>query len=322
MRRAGPALLLAAALALTAAAPRASAVLERPTYTTGDFWTYATNVSEAFGLALAGNTTLSVGPVVTISVQGADVAALEVSVEGGGAFAGEVPGFGAISGTWTVAGTEHWETGGWRPVRSFLQLTAEGEIPSDPAPVPFSLQLVNTTTRRVLSDTFPWPVADGASGAVVARWSVTQNATVVFGGFPPESNETTLEADVTTRYLHNGTVSATVPAGTFSVERIEERGPEGGLRVRSFAPRVGNDVLEQDYNETGGLVASSALRAFRYRAGEPAPPFPWLTVLVAVLAAVAGVLGAALALRARRRPRAEVWMPPEKEMPPKGPASP
>jgi len=321
MRRAGPVLLLAALLVLTAAAPRASAVLERPPYATGDFWTYATSISEAFGLTLAGNTTLTVGPAVTISVQGEDVAALEVSVEGGGAFAGEVPGFGAISGTWTVVGTEHWEAVAWRSVRSFLQLTAEGEIPSDPAPVPFSLQLVNTTTRRTLSDTFPWPITDGAAGAIAARWNVTQNATVAFGGFPPESNETTLEADVTIDFLHNGTASVTVPAGTFAAERIEERGPEG-LRVRSFAPRVGNDVLEQDYNETGGLVASSALRAFRYRAGEPAPPFPWLTVLVAVLAAVAVVLAVALALRARRRPPPEVWMPPEKESPPEGPASP
>jgi len=323
MHRVAVALALAAALLLTAAAPRASADLARPAYGAGDFWTYATNLTEAFGLTLTGNTTLTVGPVVTISVQGADVDAVEVAVDGGGDFAGALPFVGNLSGTWTVAGTEHWETTGWRPVRSFLHLTAEGEIPADPAPVPFSLQLVNTTTRAVRDDGFPWPIADGASGAVVERWNVTQNVTVAFGGGPPEWNETVLEADVTTRLLHNGTGSASVAAGTFVVERVEERGPEGGVRVHSFAPRVGNDALEEDYNESGGLVASSSLRAFRYRAGEPAPAFPWLTVLVAVLAAVAAVLGAALALRARRR-RApeEVWMPPEKESPPKGPASP
>ncbi|MEK6850938.1 MAG: hypothetical protein AABY30_00205, partial [Candidatus Thermoplasmatota archaeon] len=186
----------------------------------------------------------------------------------------------------------------------------------------FTIQYVNETTRRVLSDAFPWPIAPGAAGEVRARWNVTQNVTVGFGGAPPESTETRLVAELSTEYRENGTARITVPAGAFDAIRIEERGPEGGVRVHAYAARVGNDVLEEDLNETGGRIATSALKEFRYRAGEPPPPFPWLTVVVVALAVVAAVLGAALVLRRRKREPVEVWMPPEKGSPPEGPRSP
>jgi len=322
MHRPAFVLVLALAVALTAAAPRASAVAPRPRYAAGDFWTYATNLSQAFDLVFDGNTTVTVGELANLTIQGEPVAALEVSLAGGGRFAGNVSGFGTLSGAWTLTGTEHWETGGWKSVRSFLRLTAEGEIPSDPMPIAFTFQVRNETTRRIASDTFAWPIAEGSTGETRARWNVSQNLTIAFEGFPPVSNETAIDADFVTSYRHNGTARITVPAGTFETHRIEESGPEGGVRVRWYADRVGNDVLEEDYNATGGRIASSALRDFRYRAGEPAPPFPWLTAIVAGLVVAAVVLGAGVALRRRGETPTDVWMPPEKDAPPRGPASP
>lgn len=321
MRRAFLALLLSLALALVACAPRASAAIPKPRYAAGDFWTYAMSLEQGFGLTFYGNMTMTAGDVRSVDVQGEALQALEMSVEGGGRFNGTFNETLEIAGTWAVTGTEDWETTAWHPVRSFVVLTADATF-AGPPPVSMSFRFVNETTRRITEDAFPWPIAAGASGEVRAHWNITQNVTVQFTGYPPESNETRISADLVTDLAHTGAARITVLAGAFDADRIEETGPEGVRAVRWYAARVGNDVLEEDYNDTGGKVSSLELRSFRYRAGEPTPSFPWLYVIVAVLAVVAVILFGALVLRGRKREPAEVWMPPEKESPPKPGASP
>jgi hypothetical protein len=195
-------------------------------------------------------------------------------------------------------------------VRSFFRLTAEGAVTGGQIPLRFTLSFLNETTRRTVADGWPWPVGDGTSGAWTAHWSVSQNITFAVQGTASGWNASQLEGDYATTYTHLRTESIAVPAGTFDAAVIREEGPEGGHRLRWYASRAGNDVLQEEYNETGDRVATATLVDYAFSAGATAPSFPWLLALNAALGVAAGVLLAALAVR-RRQTRVEVWMPPE-----------
>jgi len=213
-------------------------------------------------------------------------------------------------------GTDWWETEAWKPVRSFVRIVADGELRNGPSTVAVTFELVNETTKRIVSDDWPWPIAAGAAGSLTARWNASENLTVQFQGSPPQSNETRVDATLATNFFAIRTERVTVPAGTFDAEVIREAGPEGGYRMRWYAGRVGNDVREENFNGTGSKVATSELTSYRYAAGEPAPPLPWLPALVAALAVVVVVLLAVVAVRARRRREpTETWMPPDPDAP-------
>lgn len=256
-----------------------------------------------------GNTTAEAGRVGPVDVEGTEVTALEVLASGGGTFSASVEGFGSLSGTWSVTGTEFWEAEGWKAVRSFARIVAEGVIPGTP-PVSVHFELANDTTRVITEDTWRWPIAAGATGSTVERWNATQNLTVQFSGFPAQSNTSTVEGTFTTTFEHLRSERVTVPAGTFDADVIREVLPEGVVRMRWFAPRAGNDVRVEGYNETGDRVTRSELVDYRYVAGIPPPSFPWLTVVLATLAVAAVALGSLLAWRRRQKP-VEVWEPPE-----------
>lgn len=303
---------LALAMLLMALAPRAMAPIPRPTYTAGDFWSYRTNVTEEIGFRFDGNTTIDVRTPRVILVQGQQVEALEVLFSGGGAFGGTFEGFGAIDGTWTIIGAEDWETDTWKSVRSFVRLTATGRAGGTPA-LTFTLTVENETTRRIVSDDWRFPIVEESTGTTVWHWNVTQNVTYRVQGRPPETNTSWLDSTFTTQYVYERTETVQVLAGAFEAHVIREEGPEGE-RVRWYAPRVGNDVKQEEFNETGAKVATSELTDFEYAAGTPPPPFPWLFVVVVAIGIVVAVLAAVL-LRRPRKP-VEVWMPPERATPP------
>ena len=174
--------------------PSASGALDRPRYGRGDFWTYATNLTEQLGLRFDGNTTFEAGEARTIIVESQSVTALEVLLSGGGTFAGTFPMVGTVAGAWSLTGTEDWETDTWKTVRSYFRLTATGEI-AGPPPIALALEVVNDTARRIVADSWTWPLEVGAAGSMRALWNATQNVTVAFGGFPPESNATEVAGD-------------------------------------------------------------------------------------------------------------------------------
>ena len=296
-------------MALTASVPRSAGALDRPRYAAGDFWTYASNLTMDPGFRFVGNTTIEADVVRMISVQNESVEALRLRISGGGTFEASFEPFGSASGAWTVIGSEDWESGTWKSVRSHVRLTASGALRGGPTPLSFALTVENETTRRVLRDTWPWPIDVLSAGDMTAHWVAAQNVTLEVLGSPSQQNASAVEGDFTTRYAAERTERVTVRAGTFEATLIREEGPEGGHRLRWFSARVGNEVRQEEYNATGTRVAVSDLTAFRYAAGEPPPPFPWIYV---VLASLAGVIGVLLALLARRPKRPlEVWMPPD-----------
>ncbi|HEV8594494.1 MAG TPA: hypothetical protein VGR51_03095, partial [Thermoplasmata archaeon] len=190
MRRELLALLASLVTVIAAIAPPTAALVEKPRYAGGDFWRYATNLTEDFGLRLDGNTMVTAGSVRAVAGLNATYEALEVALAGEGSFSGAFPGFGTVTGTWTVTGVDDWETADWNTVHSFVRLTAQGTLQGGPTPISFTLEVRNETNRRIATDTFGWPIADGASGETRAEANISLNVTVQFQGFPTAWNQT------------------------------------------------------------------------------------------------------------------------------------
>lgn len=298
MRRTVVAGFLAVVLVLVPLAPGTAATIEKPAYARGDTWTYRTTLAESLGV-FDGNMTTTAGDEINLTVQGESVHALELSVDGEGSFSGTFESFGVVRGSWTITGAEHWESQGWEVVRSFVRLSAAGSLEGGPQPVPFTFQLTNETTQRLSGSPPSWPLRSGASVSIPGHWNESLNLSVRIQGGPPQGNTSWIDGDFVTRRLDNGTETVVVPAGTFTADRIEEILPENTHRVRWFSPRAGNDVREEDYNATGDRIALLELSAFRYAAGEPPPPFPWLLALNGALAVSAIVLFCVLLVRRR-----------------------
>ena len=309
MRRQTLAIVVVGTFLLAGVAGRAIAEVAKPGYLVGDFWSYATNLTEGFGFFFDGGSRVEVVRFGAASVQGSEVPIAELLVTGGGRFSGSFPGVGTATGTWSITGTEAWETGAWKGVRSFFRLTAEGTT-GGPTPLPFTLTVLNETTRKTTADTWPWPVVEGTAGSWTAHWDVSQNITFSIPGVPGGWNASRYDAEYAIEYEHVRTERVTVPAGAFDANLIREEGPEGGSRLRWYAPRAGNDVLQEEFNASGGRIARAELREFAYRAGDPSPTVPWLIGVNVALGGVVVVLLGAIAVRRRRR-HVDVWMPPK-----------
>lgn len=299
MRGEAVAILLAAAVVL-AARGTSGAEDGDPTYSLGDFWSYATNLTEGQGLAFEGTSRVEVVRFGEMPVQGSNASIAELLVRGGGSFSGTIPRIGTVAGSWSITGTEAWEITRWRSVRSFLRLTAEGELTGGPTPLPFALSLTNDTTRKTISDTGPSPVVEGGAGSWTAHWAGNQNITLGIEGVTSGWNASSFSGNHTIRFTHEGTERVTVRAGPFVTHVIREEGPGGFSRLRWYAPAAGNDVRQEEFSETGALIGSAELLQFRY-AGEREFRIPWLLALNAVLVGIAAVLLVAVAIRVRRK---------------------
>jgi len=302
------AILLVAALLLGSLPTRSTAEAQAP-YRVGDYWVYATNLTEDVGLSLDGTSRIEVVRFGSLSVQGSETPIAELLLTGGGTFSGSVAGVGTARGTWSITGTEAWETQGWKSVRSFFRLTVEGELVG-PTPLPFALSVTNETTRRTILDGWTWPAGEGTTGAWSAHWNASQNVTFQIQGAPALRNATWFDGDERIAYAREGRERITVPAGAFETQILREEGPEGGHRLRWYASAVGNDVHQEEFNGSGARVATASLVAYAYAAAAGAPTFPWVLAFNGVLGVTAVALLVAVAVRRRRR-HEEFWMPPE-----------
>lgn len=297
------ALFLVATLVALASSARAESV-NKPSLTTGDFWTYRTNTSFDAGFELEGQVTSFVMARTPATILNLSLDVFRIVVNGSGTLAGQVSGplgTGSVSGTWIVTGEELLETSQLRVVSNVVDLAVDGTVQGA---IPFSIRATNTTLYRVLSDDWQFPIPVGGNGSLALSYNYVQD----FFAFGNQSHSSG-SGNLTLRYHMGPAAPVSTPAGSFAAYPIQETLPDGTMDRAYFSPAVGNDVKTERLNETGSPVSTTTLESFRYQALEP-PRFLGLTfvewgILVVVIAG-----GALAAIVLRRRSRKKRVLPP------------
>lgn len=278
--------------------PAATATLNRPAWTAGDFWTYQTDTVLTPGLNLTGTVTSSMWGTTSTSVPGGSVDAYRIVVGGSGTAAGIVhlsSGNVTVRGSWVLTGEERFDTTDLGLLYNLLDLSVNGTYENF---LPFSLRVQNTTTFQILANHWQYPLAAGTNGSQTVEYNFTQD---VYGSSSAAHSQGSGEWSF--GFSIAAPATETTPAGTFDAFVVTQTWPDGS-RTESFAsPQAGNAVRTESYSPDGNLTGVTTLTAYRYQALE-APTFLGLTAVAwaAVAAAVAaGVVAVALWYWHRRR---------------------
>lgn len=279
----GFAILLTLSL-LVAAGTGAATFVDRPSWTKGDFWTYRTNTTLTPGLNLTGTATSTVAGTQATLTGGTSVEAFRVIVIGSGTAAGRVTtpnGTVSVLGSWSLTGEERFEPDNLHSIYSLLDLSVNGTY-GYVIPIPFSLRFQNTTTYRIVSDGWRYPMVVGTSGNVTVAYNFTQDLYSPTGGHLHENGT----GQSILGFSLADAVSVDTPAGAFQAYALREDAPDGTWQRAFFAPTVGNDVRTESHDRDGTLTALGTLVAYRYQAAE-AQTFLGLTLVQWIFAATA-----------------------------------
>ncbi len=301
---------LLALLLVVAPAAASGASVDRPSWTEGDFWTYRTNTSLTPGLYLTGTATSTVAGTQATAVDGSTVDAFRVILSGSGTAAGIVPtssGNVSVQGTWILTGEERFEPANLHPVYSLLDLSVNGTYLSV---VPFSIRVQNTTTFRILSDGWTYPLPVGGNGSLEVGYDFVQDVYGI-GGATFHQNGTGHWA---LGFSLGPPTSVATPAGTFTAYPEVETWPDGTSERAWYDPHVGNDVRTETFDAGGNRTSETSLVGYRYQALEPAT-FLGLTLTDWAVVGVAAVAVAAAAWLIRRSRKKKAPLPPGGEPP-------
>ncbi len=306
--RAASALLAFLVIALaTGGAPS----LARPSWTPGDYWTYATNTTLLPGLYLAGRVTSTVKGMAS-APGGNGTEGYEVILAGAGTAAGIVTNASRtvpVQGQWILTGEEIFEPLGLQPLYSLLDLSVNGTAAGF---VTYTIRVQNTTAFQIASTDWQYPVVAGTAGNSTVLYNFTQD--VSFNGPWSWSNHSRGTGTLAERFSAASPVDVATAVGSFQVYPITETRPDGSHEIGFESPAVGNAVRTEGYNATGNRTSVTTLTAYRYQALEPQTflgltAAEWAVVVVVVAAAGIGTL-------LWRRNRKNRTRPPEGSEPP------
>ncbi len=307
---------------LSLGATAATSSLDRPTWTVGDRWTYATNTTLLPGLNLTGSVTWTVQGQTSAGGAGSSPDAYQVVLSGSGSAGGSVMtslGPVSIQGSWILTGEDLFEPATLQPLSNLLDLSVNGTYGGFGQ---YAIRLQNTTTFRIVATTAQYPVVPGATWSTSVLANYTQDFS--YNGPSSGSNHTEGSSEWTEAFTALQPVLVPTPIGTFQTVPISETWPGGDREVSFPSAQVGNAVRTEDYDAGGNLTSVSTLTAYRYQALE-APTFLGLTALewAFVIPVAAAAIAAVLLLRRRRRkdkvPEPEGSAAPDLTSGPRGP---
>lgn len=290
------------AFALVVLSPASLPSLERPTWTAGDSWTYATNTTLLPGLNLTGTVVWTMRGRVATPVGTGSVDAYDMLLSGSGTAAGTISNGTytvQVAGAWILTAEERFEPVNFQLIYSVLDLSVNGTYQGV---FQFTSRVQNTTTFEILSSTWDYPFQSLTEGNVTVRYDFTQDS-VLNGPFTANRHENGT-GQWTEEFSASLPVVVGTPAGSFEAFPINEAWPDGSRRVSFGSATVGNAARTEVYGSDGNMTSVSVLASYRYQALE-APTFLGLTAVqwAIVLPVVAAVAVGLLLYRRRRKKR-------------------
>jgi hypothetical protein len=278
-------LLLVAGLLALAAPVRAN--MDRPTWASGNSWTYTT------GSGTSGASTLS------ISVTGTE----STSVNGT-----SYPCYRTLTKLTTTSGsfTITYSADVWFRVDDLVLVKIQASINIS--------GIITFTISGNPPQNITWPLATGATwNSATTIWIETAY---------PNGTKTFSHQALSTRFDVQPDTSVTVPAGTFSTTPLKETSAANGTyTINHWSAQVGNWAQIREYDSSNRNTGNFNLTSYSYSGGGffgsiilGLPVWIWLILLVVIVVAIVGFF----AVR-RRKPPAMVppAMPPQ--MPPQEP---
>lgn len=289
---------LALALVTLAATPASS--LDRPTWTVGDRWTYATNTTLLPGLNLTGSVTWTVQGRPPTGGPNASEDPYEVVLSGSGSAGGFVTtsvGPVSIQGSWILTGEDLFEPATLQPLSNLLDLSVNGTYGGFGQ---YAIRLQNTTTFSIVTTSARYPIVAGSTWSTSVLANYTQDFS--YSGPTSGTNHTAGSADWTETFAALQPLEVPSSLAAFETLPVTETWPDGSREVSFLSAQVGNAVRTEGYDPGGNLTSLSTLTAYRYQALE-APTFLGLTALqwVIVVPLIAAAVVALVLVRWHRR---------------------
>ena len=279
---------------LAVAAPtRASTAL--PKWNAGDYWSYDLTANAApFGsssgswrMDVVGTESLTIGGSMFNAYHVKDNVSMTVT-------------YGSSTATITVKGDSWYRTSDLAEAKQVVAFNFGGASST-------------TTTTNIPPPSYQWPLSAGAS------WSQSYEIkTFLDYG----SLTATTFANVTKTVTVEADTSITVPAGTFTVNRVTESGG-GNTTTSSWSEKAGNSVARESTSPSALGPESMKLKSYSYGTGSGTVgglllglDSTTLAIMIVVAAAVIAV--AAVGMRRRSRRKQQVPPPPATghDMPP------
>jgi len=300
------------------------AAAQKPTYAPGDRWIYdlrgslesfpGVNASDVgtFSFGLLGRVDTAVAGTESVVVGGQTVPAVRVDTRTTGFLNGTfsapgLPGSVSVTGSFTSAMTELWETQAYLPVASMGTTTYVATFSYG---VSFDISAgvrANATTAYI--SILPFDLGVGNTSTTAFTSHLVINTTVSGFGAPLSSdNETTVAGNWTRQNLAATTV--TVDAGTFAVVEMNQTVtsfaglggivPTTGANETAYFSSAAGNYVRRDAYANGTHVASLTLESYSYGAGVVAG-LSVVDVLLLVLVPIAALVIVIFLFRRRKR---------------------
>ena len=309
----------------------ASAAAQKPTYGTGDRWIYelrgslesfpGVNASEVgnFSFGLLGRADTAVASTESAVIAGQTVSVVRVDTRTTGFLNGTfsapgLPGGVSVTGSFTSAVTELWETQSYLPVASIGTTTYVATLSYIFGSIDISAGVrVNATTAYASIPPFDLGVGNASAAAFTSHLVVN---TTVSGLGPPISseNETTVAGNWTRQIV--AATNVTVDAGTFAVVEMNQTltsfaglagiVPTAGANETAYFSSAAGNYVKRDAYANGTHVAGLTLESYSYGA-RPAG----LSVVDIILLVTLPISALLLVIFLFRRRKRKPIVPPE-----------
>ncbi len=224
----------------------ASARMEQPVWTVGDYWLFRVNApaNGPGAVTITGTVRMEVAGTETVGVGGISYPSWRLLTMS------NVTATGPLTAYINGSGFTWFRTSDFAFVKQDLRGTQASE---------FGTYAYNITEERGPPQDLQWPLTDGSTWTTTGWW----NATWTFDSVPIQWTNVT----VVSAFSVHPNQPVTVPSGTFSAVPIREQEPNrvGPYNMSYWSPEAGNYVRQQWFDNQGQQTRIVELLSYRHQ---------------------------------------------------------